>query len=69
MPLLPHQERVVAEKADLDAKRTALNAFFGSQLFAGLDFAEQDRLRRQHAVMSEYSEILGERIEAFRAGE
>lgn len=61
----PHQQRVVDEKADLDAKHTALARFFETEIFKNLDEAEQQRLARQIAYMSLYSQVLGERIAAF----
>lgn len=64
--LHPHQQRVVAEKIELDKKVTALSEFIGnSPIFMTLDPAEQERLREQCEVMWQYSEILGQRIEAF----
>ena len=61
----PHQQRVVAEKAELDDKRAKLNGFFESAIFAGLPKEEQSRLWRQSEVMEDYSEVLGKRIAAF----
>jgi hypothetical protein len=63
--MVPHQQRVVNEKAELDEKREKLLAFFNTDLFRGLDQAEKDRLRTQHGVMGVYSEILHQRISAF----
>lgn len=59
------QVRVVEEKAELDEKRTKLDAFLGTELFAKLDETEQGRLRDQAWAMEKYSSILGERITAF----
>lgn len=68
MELQPHQQRVVDEKTELDDKRTKLKAFIeGNAIFAGLPEEEKERLVRQHSCMTEYSEILGERIAAFTA--
>jgi hypothetical protein len=61
----PHQERVIAEKDDLDAKRDRLRAFFGTDLYREIDKAEQSRLNRQLEAMTLYSNILEERITAF----
>lgn len=61
----PHQERVVAEKAELDDKLTKLTAFFDSTIFSSLPDEEQTRLRRQAHFMWQYSDVLGERIAAF----
>lgn len=66
MELQPHQQRVVAEKEELDKKATALSQFIGhSDIFPTLNQAEQERLREQNDVMWQYSEILGARIAAF----
>ena len=65
-PALPHQQRVVDEKTELDAKAKALSDFIGkSDIFQTLNAAEQDRLKEQNGIMWQYSEILGKRIEAF----
>lgn len=64
--LLPHQQRVVDERAELEDRRLKLVAFIGSDRhWAAVPEAEQDRLIRQHAVMAELIDILDERIEAF----
>lgn len=60
-----HQQRVIAEKAELDAKRTKLNGFYSTTLFHELPESEQSRLLSQGVAMRTYSEILGARIEAF----
>jgi hypothetical protein len=67
MPLLSHQERVVAEKAELDEKLAKLTAFITTKnaTFAALPQAEMERLIRQHGIMELYSRVLGERIAAF----
>lgn len=65
MLLMPHQQRVVDEKTELDAKRERLLSFLNTDTFRGLDQAEKDRLRTQHAVMGLYSDILHQRISAF----
>lgn len=57
-----HQKRVVIE---LDSKLVKLIGFFETPVFAGLDATEQDRLRRQSAIMTDYSVVLGERIASF----
>ena len=65
--MLPHQQRVIDEKAELDKKLAKLSEFVTTPLFASLPADEQGRLNRQHSVMEEYSRILGERIAAFPA--
>ncbi len=67
MSLQPHQERVVAEKAELDEKITKLDAFLNTEACEKLDLAEQKRLQEQYLIMQQYSGILGERIDAFTA--
>jgi hypothetical protein len=63
--LLPHQQRVVAEKAELDEKLSKLKAFFETELYHNLDAAEHDLLACQSDIMEEYSAVLGARIAAF----
>jgi hypothetical protein len=65
MELQPHQQRVVAEKTELDEKLAKLDAFGRTPLFASLPADEQGRLNRQHSLMEQYSAVLGERIAAF----
>lgn len=61
----PFQQRVVDEKAELDEKLVKLIAFFDMDLFASLPSDEQDRMKRQASAMTDYSVVLGERINAF----
>ncbi|KAA9168429.1 hypothetical protein F3K36_22030 [Delftia sp. BR1] len=63
--LPPHQQRVLAEKTELDDRSTKLQAFFSNPIFSGLPADEQDRLQKQAIAMQAYSEVLGERIAAF----
>lgn len=64
--LLPHQQRVVAEKAELDEKIGKLEAYINGPKFRiQCDAAERFRLRRQAIVMVKYSQVLGDRIDAF----
>ena len=64
--MLPHQQRVVDEKNELDTKAKALSNFIGlDPVFADIDAEEQERLKEQCEIMWEYSEILGKRIAAF----
>ena len=60
------QERVMAEKRELDAKRSKLAAFIGTDAHAALPEAEQDRLRLQLDAMNTYSVILGDRVVNFK---
>jgi hypothetical protein len=61
----PHQERVVIEKQELDEKKEKLFQFVSGDLFEELPKDEQLRLLRQHIAMSDYSNVLGERIACF----
>lgn len=67
MSMQPHQQRVVDEKAELDAKIDKLTAFIDGPIFSGLPEAEQERLVRQLHHMGHYTAVLGERIAAFSA--
>lgn len=62
----PYQQRVIDEKRDLDIKVKALNRFISEDpVFEALSAIEQFHLRKQWKLMSEYSEVLGERIAIF----
>lgn len=61
----PHQERVIAEKKELDERGDKLDQFILSDKFGTLPAAEQERMKRQLEIMAKYSEVLGERIAAF----
>lgn len=63
--MLPYQERVVAERAENEARLDRLTEFLASGTFDTLPEAEQDRLVRQSGIMIQYSDILAERIAAF----
>ena len=61
------QERVVAEKADLDKKREALRTFMFSDEHRKLLRSECKQLSDQLEAMDRYSAILLQRIAAFEA--
>lgn len=65
MSLLPHQQRVVDEKTELDGKLEKLGAFLGSSVFEKLPQTERYLLSKQRELMGGYSEILRERISYF----
>ena len=65
MNLQPHQQRVVDEKTELDAKLAKLKAFGLTPLFDGLPTEEKQRLTEQEGYMLNYSDVLGRRIAAF----
>ena len=65
-----YQQRVIDEKKDLDAKIERLETFIdGSAMFAELPSDEIIRLRRQVYTMRLYSEILRDRIAAFKSAD
>jgi hypothetical protein len=63
----PHEERVVAEKRELDEKLVKLAEFISGpgKIFSGLDFVDRSLLMEQYACMLKYSRILTERITRF----
>ena len=61
----PHQERVVAERAELHEKITKLHQFMDGDVFAGLQLLDQNLLRRQLGWMSGYEYALDDRIRRF----
>lgn len=64
--LPPHQQRVLAEKAELDERLSKLDAFIlDNPLYLQLPADEQNRLSRQSKAMAAYSGVLAERIAAF----
>lgn len=64
--MLPHQERVIEEKRELDDRAIKLSDFIGnSPLFDDIDPDEQERLKEQNELMWALSEILKQRIESF----
>lgn len=61
-----YQQRVIDEKKELDEKAKKLSDFIGlSSEFENIPPDEQERLREQNEIMWQYSEILGQRIDAF----
>ena len=65
MDLLPHQQRVVAERDELDTKVQALSAFLDSDSRPLVDPAELSRMSTQLYHMRQYLWILDARIVAF----
>ena len=59
------QNRLIEEKADLDAKIGRLDQFRRSDEFRMLDQIDRDLLEYQAAMMRGYSTALGERIKRF----
>ena len=63
----PHEERVVTEKTELDAKLEKLTTFIESATFKDVPYGERFLLKRQKDVMQQYSEVLKDRIDTFTA--
>lgn len=61
----PHQKRVVEERGELNTKLEALRTFIRGKIFQSLDQKEQQRLKRQRSIMTEYLHILDARIRNF----
>lgn len=66
--MLPHQERVVEEKKQLDERLEKLTAFNSddNKLFLKLPSSERHRMRAQESLMTELSKVLGQRILFFK---
>ena len=66
----PHEQRVVAEKADLDERIAKLDAFIAAEMFKTIDAEDRGLLLAQRHYMSHYSQALALRIARFApAGE
>lgn len=61
----PHEERVVQEREELQDKLDKLSAFFDSKIYDMLSQDKRNRLLRQHGHMSDYRDVLDERIANF----
>lgn len=66
MTLQPHQQRVVDELAELEAKYDKLLDFiYRNPLYNDLSGAEQALLVKQTVPMASYIEILTDRVQLF----
>jgi hypothetical protein len=63
--MLPHQQRVVDVKAELDDKLSKLKAFTETDLFKSLAVEDRVLLDTQATYMDAYSRTLGKRIDRF----
>ena len=61
----PYQLRVLEERQELSDKLVKLEAFANSPTFRQLDSVEQGLLTTQAYYMSQYEEVLKERIQWF----
>lgn len=66
--LQPHQQRVVAEAAELREKLGKLETFSQGDVFKELPQDEQNDLTAQQLVMGDYLKILDRRITRFVSG-
>jgi hypothetical protein len=64
--LQPHQARVVVERDQLNARLINLRAFISAETFYQVEREERKRLIRQEICMTEFVQVLNERIEAFQ---
>lgn len=58
----PWQERVISEKAELDARIMTLHLFIASPVFDTIDGRQQDLMHQQRELMARYSEVLAKRL-------
>ena len=56
-------DRLLAEAQELATKTNALNNFMRTQNFVDLDRQNKDLLYKQSRLMSEYLQVLGQRLE------
>lgn len=63
--ILPHQQRVIEEKQNLQEKYVKLRDFLSTEIFNSLIKEEQDDLFKQYNVMKDYIDILDRRINRF----
>ena len=62
---LPHEQRVVVEKTELDGNIFRLLAFIEGHVFQSLPLQDQSNLKIQASIMFAYSAILEQRIANF----
>lgn len=60
-----HQERVVAERAELDDKMDKLSKFLDTNTYYNLSEGEKGRLVEQLGIINQYRDVLDRRIAAF----
>lgn len=66
--MLPHQQRVCDEQAEVADKLNKLVVFTTTQLFESLPTDERERMVMQRQAMTAYNLVLCERIAAFKKG-
>lgn len=65
MALTDWQARVLQERAELEERRTGIEAFIASDAFHRISLVEQDLLLAQAQAMMVYSHILTKRVGTF----
>ena len=65
MNFAPHQQRVADEHRELCERLDKLRSFLTTETCYGLPFDERGRLVRQEKIMTEYVDVLCDRIAAF----
>ncbi len=60
-----HELRVIEEHKQLEERIGKLVKFVASDIFMRLPPSQQGLMKRQYKVMTEYSDILAERIKGF----
>lgn len=63
--MLPHQERVIEEKKELEVKIEKLRLFLFGITFSSLERYEHVLLSMQYGAMEQYRDILDQRIATF----
>ena len=63
--MLPHQERVLAERHDLTTKIASLYEFMRSGTYQALPDRDWELLRKQLHAMLDYEDALTQRIRRF----
>lgn len=64
--MLPHQQRVIDERDELEVKRLALEKFINeSPIFENLTISDRELMCEQYRSMCVYSATLAERIRRF----
>lgn len=61
--LLPHEERLLKESAELTTRLNALTAFINTPVFAALSAREQALLLMQAHCMAGYADVLVKRLD------
>ena len=67
MTHLPHEQRVIDEHQELHEKLSRLSVFLNTDTCMTLPFEERSLLARQLRIMTEYAEVLADRINRFMA--